>query len=127
MLPALRSQGFAALRRDERDGGAVGAEAEDAADFADGNAGDGAGQTDGGWSGEKEFVVFASVEGMGEGCGWVDGQGVQIDFGGYAGFFTEVGEIGGKAVAKVDGGGGHVVADQPEALGYAGLRVKMRG
>jgi hypothetical protein len=55
------------------------------------------------------------------------GRASGVDLGGYAGFFAEVGEVGGEAVAEVDGGGGQAVADQPEALGDAGLGVEVRG
>ena len=74
MLPALGIQRLAALRGDERDGGAVGAEWEDEADLGDEDSGDFAGKAGGGPGGEEEFVVFSAVEGLGEGCGWVDGQ-----------------------------------------------------
>lgn len=127
MLPALGFQRLAALRSDERDGGAVGAERKDAADSGDGNAGDFAGKAGGGRGGEEEFVVFSAVEGLGEGCGWVDGQGGSIDFGGYAGFLAEAGEIGGEAVAEVEGGRGERVALKPEALIDARLGVEVGG
>ncbi len=78
-------------------------------------------------SGEEQFVVFAAVESLGEGCGRVNGQGGRIDFGGDAGLLAQVGEIGGEAVAEVDGGGGHGVARQPQTLSDAGLREKVRG
>jgi hypothetical protein len=42
--------------------GAVGAGFEDAADWGDGDAGDGAGDFSGWAGGEEEFVVFAAVE-----------------------------------------------------------------
>ena len=107
-------------RCEERDGGAAGSPGEDAADPGDGNAGDFAGQAGSGWSGKEKFVVFAAVEGLGEGCGGVDGQGCGIDLGGYAGFLAEVGKIGGEAVAEVEGGGGQAVARQPQALTRCG-------
>jgi len=57
----------------------------------------------------------------------VDGEQGSVDFGGYARFLTEMSEVGGQAVAEVDGGGGEIVALEPEALRDAGLGVKMRG
>ena len=103
-MPALGIEGLGALRGEKGDGGSVGARGEDAADLGDGDAGDFAWETRRGWNGEKEFVVFSAVEGLGEGCGGVDGELSRVNFGGYAGFFAQVGEIGGEAVTDVDCG-----------------------
>ena len=89
-------------------------------------AGDAARQAGGRRGGEEQFVVFAAVEGLRQGCGRVDGQGGCIDFGGYAGLLAEVGEIGGEAVAEVDGGGGQRAAREPETLSDAGLGEEVR-
>jgi hypothetical protein len=115
-----------ALWGEERDSGAAGAGFKDAADWGDGNAGYSTGDAGCVWGGEEEFVVFSAVEGLGNGCGRVDGEGCGLDLGGYTGLFAEVGEIGGEAVTEVDGGGGQAVADEPEALGDAGLGVEVR-
>jgi hypothetical protein len=95
--------------------------------LGDGNAGDFAGDAGGGWGCEEEFVVFSAVEGLGKGCGGVDGEGGGLDLGGYTGLFAEVDEVGGEAVTEVDGGGGQAVADEPEALGDAGLGIEVGG
>ena len=95
MLPSPRFQRLGALRGEQRDGGLTGAGGEDAADLREGNTGDFARRASSGRGGEEEFVVFSAVEGLGQGCGGVDGQGRGIDFGGYTGLGTEVGEIGG--------------------------------
>jgi hypothetical protein len=57
----------------------------------------------------------------------MDGKESGIDLGGYAGLLAEVGEIGRETVAEIDGGGGEVVALEPEALGDAGLGEEVRG
>jgi hypothetical protein len=57
----------------------------------------------------------------------VDREQGGIDLGGDVGFLAEVGQVGGKAVAEVDGGGGQVTALQPEPLGDARLGVEVRG
>ena len=85
MLPALWFQRLRALRGEQRDGGLAGAEFPDAADQGDWNAGNLAGQAGRGGGGEEQFVVFATVEGLGQGCGRVDGQGRGIDLCGHAG------------------------------------------
>jgi len=77
--------------------------------------------------GKEQFVVFAAMEGLGEGCGCVDGQQGRIDLGGDAGLLAEMSEVGGEAVAQVEGGGGHAVALEPEALTDARLRIEVRG
>ena len=122
----MRYERLGALRGEQRDGGLTGPGREDAADWGDGNAGDCTRQAGGVWGGEEEFIVFAAVEGLGEGCGGMDGQGRGIDFGGYTGFMAEVSQIGGEAVAQVNGRGGQAVALKPDALGDARLRVEVR-
>ena len=57
----------------------------------------------------------------------VDGQGGLVEFGGDSGGLADVGEIGGEAVAEVDGGGGQGMLGEPEALSDARLRVEVRG
>ena len=125
MLPAFGIEGLRALISEQRDGGAVAAGGQDAADSGDGDAGNFFGDAGGGWGGEKQFVVFSAVKGLVEGCAGMDGDQRGIDFGGHAGFLAEVGEVGREAVAEVHGRGGQRMPDQPEALGDAGLRVKM--
>ena len=127
MFPALRLEGTRALRSKQRNVGLAGTPFRDAANSADCNAGYSAGQARCGWGGEEEFVVFSAVEGLGEGCGGMDGKESGIDLGGYAGLLAEVGEIGRETVAEIDGGGGEVVALEPEALGDAGLGEEVRG
>jgi hypothetical protein len=53
----------------------------------------------------------------------VDREQGGIDLGGDVGFLAEVGQVGGKAVAEIDCRGGAAVADEPLALGDAGLGV----
>lgn len=89
---------------EQRNGRLAGAEFRDAADGGDLDAGDFAGKAGCGRGGEEEFVVFAAVDGLGQGCGGVDGQGGSGYLGGYAGLGAEVSEVGGEAVAKVDSG-----------------------
>jgi hypothetical protein len=76
---------------------------------------------------KEEFVVFSAVQGLIERCAGVQGEGGCLDLGVYAGFLADVGQVGGKAVAEVDGGGGQVTALQPEPLGDARLGVEVRG
>ena len=99
MLPAFGIEGLRALISEQRDGGAVAAGGQDAADSGDGAAGNFFGDAGGGWGGEKQFVVFSAVQGVGEGRGGVDGEQGGIDFGSDVGFLAEVGEVGGKAIA----------------------------
>ena len=106
MLPAMRFERLWALLCEEGNDGLPCAPFCDAAYSCHGNAGDGAGLTGGGRSGEEQFVILAAVQSLVESCCRVDGQQSRIDLGGHAGFFAEMGEIGGEAVAQVDGGGG---------------------
>ena len=102
---------MATLRGEEHDGGTVAAGREDATDLGNGDSGNFARQAGRGRNSEKQFVVFSAMEGLLEGRAGVDGEQSDIDFGGYPGFFAEVGKIGGEAVAEVDGGAGQTVAD----------------
>ncbi len=126
-MPAVGVEGLGALRGKEGDCGATGAAREDASDFCNGNASDFLGDAGGCGRGEEEFIVFTAIEGLGEGCGHVEGELSGIHFGGYAGFLAKVGKIGGEAVTEIDGGGGQTVALEPEALANAGLGVEMWG
>src|ERR1035441_2912246 len=127
VLPALRVEGLGALRGEKRYGGPAGAESRDAADSGDGKAGDLAWQAGLRGGGKEEFIVFSAVEGLGQGCAGMNGKQSGIHLGGYSGLLAEVGEVGGEAVAEVDGGGGQTVPYEPEALIDAGLGVKVRG
>ena len=111
MLPALRVKGLCTMRCEKRDGGAAEATFEDTTDLCDWNASDFAGQADSGWGGEEELVVFAAGEGLLQGRGRVNGKGGRVNLSGDAGFFANVGEIGGKAITEVDGGGGRSLVD----------------
>jgi len=126
VLPALGVEGLGALGGEERYGRLAGAESRDAADSGDGDAGDLAGQAGLGGGGKEEFVVFSAMEGLGQGCAGMDGKQSGIDLGGYSGLLAEVGEVGGEAVAEVDGGGSQTVPDEPEALIDTGLGAKVR-
>jgi hypothetical protein len=127
VLPALGVEGLGALGGEERYGGLAGAECRDAADPGYGNAGDLARQAGGRRGSKEEFVVFSAMEGLGQACARKDGKQSGIHLGGYSGLPAEVSEVGGEAVAEVDGGGGQIVSDEPEALIDAGLRVEVRG
>ena len=127
MLPALRFERLGALRGEERHGGLAGAQLCDAADSGDGDAGDRAGQANLRGGGEQKFVVFSAVEGLGQGCGAVDGKLSGVDLGGYARLPAEMGQIGGEAVAQVNGGRSGAVADKPESLADAGLGIEVLG
>src|SRR5215475_10644756 len=100
-------EGFVFLRPQER------------TDAGDGDSGDAARDACYGGRGEEELVVFASVdrgiEGLfaGESVGeLVEGQRARVDLGAHSGGFAEVGEVGGEAVADVDGSGCEVSAEQ---------------
>ena len=127
MLPSVRFEWLGALRREECYDGLACAGFEDAADSGDGDAGDGAGQACADGRCEEQFVVFAAVESLGEGCCRVDGQQGRIDLGGDVGLLAEMSKVGGEAVAQVEGGGGHAAALEPEALPDAWLRIEVRG
>jgi hypothetical protein len=120
-------KGLCALLSEQRNCGLAGAGLHDAADSGDGNPGDLSGQAGRGRGSEEEFVVFPAVEGLGEGCGGMDGDQSRIDLGGYTGLLAEVGQVGGEAVAQVDGGGSGAVLHKPKALPDAGLGVEVRG
>ena len=100
-----------ALGGEERYGRPAGAELCNAADSDDGNAGDLARNAGLGGGGKEEFVVFSAMEGLSHGCARMVGKQSGIDLGGYSGLLAEVGEVGGEAVAEVDGGGGQTVPD----------------
>jgi len=104
VFPAMWLERLRAMLGEQRNGRLAGAEFRDAADGGDLDAGDFAGKAGCGRGGEEEFVVFAAVDGLGQGCGGVDGQGGSGYLGGYAGLGAEVSEVGGEAVAKVDSG-----------------------
>ena len=127
MLPSVRFERLGALRREESNGGLAGAGFEDAADSCDRDAGDGARQAGGEGRGEEQFVVFAAMKSLGERCCRVDGQQGRIDLGSDAGLLAEMSEVGREAVAQVEGGGGHAVALEPEALDDTGLRIEVQG
>lgn len=127
MLPSVRYQRLGALRCEESNGGLACAGFEDAADSCDRDAGDGAGQAGADGRGEEQFVVFAAMKSLGEGCCRVDGQQGRIDLGGDAGLLAEMSEVGREAVAQVEGGGGHAAALEPEALTDTRLRIEVRG
>ena len=132
MLPALRFEGLRALLRKQEDAGLGGAARGHAADAGERDTGDAAREARGGRRGEEQFVVFAAVQGLVERSSGSDGQGGGLDFGGEAGLFAEVHEVGGEAVANIDGGGGGAAALEPEALEpealrNARLRIEVRG
>ena len=95
--------------------------AGDAADFVDRYAGDLGRDAFAGPRGEKEFVVFASVEGLVEVdfvCGLADaGAGNEngFEFGADVTCLADVGEVGGEAVAGVDHGGGEALLAEDAA------------
>jgi hypothetical protein len=116
----------------EGDAWLVGAIGKECADAGDGDSKDTARDACGGRYGEEELVVFASVECGAEGlfrwelcCEGMEGDCGGVDFGSEAGGFAEVGEVGGEAVADVDGGGGEVTAKEGGADVEAGLRVSV--
>jgi hypothetical protein len=108
----------------------VGSIGKECSDSGDGYPGDAAREASGGGRGEEEFVVFASVE-----CGvksLIGGEAAGermerdrggVDLGSEARRFAEVGEVGGEAVADVDGGGGETAAKECGSHVEAGLGV----
>src|SRR5579863_1928657 len=76
--------------------------------------------------GKQQFVIFASVEGLRERGARMNRQKGCIDLCRYARLFAEMGEIGGEAVAEIDGGGGEAAATKRDALGNPRLRKEMR-
>jgi hypothetical protein len=125
MLPAFGNEWFGALRGEQRNGWAIAAERDNTADSGDGDAADLSGNAGIGGGNEEELVVLSAVEGLSEGCSGVDGKQGGVDFGGNVRLLANVGEVGGKAVADVDGGGGCAVTDEPKALRDSGLWVKV--
>ena len=81
--------------------------------------------------GEQEFVVFAAVQGEFEiylvrrlaHAG--PRNGFRFHFGAHAAFFANVGQVGGKAVAGVDHGGGQAFLAKHAAQFNSRLRKKM--
>jgi hypothetical protein len=67
------------------------------------------------------------VEGLGEGCCRVDGQGSRIDLSHYAGLLAEMSKVGGEAIAQIEGGRGQPATLQPETLGNARLGIEVWG
>ncbi len=122
--------GLMAFLVEEGDDGGAAARREEGTDAGDGDAGEGAGKARAGAGGEEQLVVFATVEGVGEGAGsavtggeGMEGEAGNVDLGGDAGLLAEVQQIGGEAVAQVDAGGdeGGVTAAEGTAEGEAGL------
>ena len=127
VFPALRLERLAAFSGTQRNGRTGFGSAKNAADAGDGNSGDGAGDMCAGRGGKEELVIFAAMKGLGQGGGGMEREPGGVDLGGDARFLAEVGEIGGEAVAQVDGGGGKAASLEKEALGEARLGVEMRG
>ncbi len=101
------------------------ARGQNPANLRDVNAFDARGDAGGGRRGEEQLVVFSAVENL-SGCrGRGEGQGGSVKLRGDAGFGAEMGEIGGEAVAQVDGGSGQTVAREPKALREARRGKKM--
>ena len=67
------------------------------------------------------------MEGLVQCGGGMEGETDGIELGGDAGFLAEMGEIGGEAVAQIDGGGGKAAALEIKSLGKVRLRVEMGG
>ena len=111
MLPALREQadGFA-LFGNKGDGGGASLCRHHAADGMDGDAAEGFRQAFCGGSGEEELVIVAAVEGLFEGSARAEGNGCSVEFGVEVGFFAEVEQVGGEAVADVNAGRGEFSA-----------------
>ncbi len=128
VLPAAGGEwGAATGGVDERDGLSAG----ERADARDADARNGARKAQGGRSGEEQLVVLATVQGEGEWVGSLRGKRMNRQRGGFnlradAGFAAEVGEVGGEAVAEVDGGGGEAAAQQGKAHRKARLRIELR-
>ena len=101
--------------------------AKNAADAGDGNSGDGPGDMRAGRGGKQELVIFAAIEGLGQGGGGMEREPGGVYLSGDARFLAEMGEIGGEAVAQVNGGGGKSASLEKEALGQAWLGIEMRG
>ena len=80
MLPAAGSERLTALRGNERDLRPAFPRAHHAADACDGNACDTARHARGWRSGEEEFVILTSVEGLSQCCAGMDGQRRGFDF-----------------------------------------------
>lgn len=127
MLPALWTERLAALRSDKRDRWPAGSARKDAANPGDPDSADAARNARGSGCRKEQFVVFSAVEGLRESGGGVDGEHGGFNFGGYGGLLTDVGEVGGEAVAQIDGGRGHGAPLEPEALGDTRLGKEMRG
>ena len=126
VLPAARREGLRSVRSDEANLRHAGAGSNDAADEGDGNAGNAPGKTGRRRRGEKQLIIFAAVERLREGCSGVDGQGISIELSVDAGFVAKVREVGGEAVAQVDGRGCQRMAGEPETLRQTGLGEEMR-
>src|ERR1700690_111633 len=83
--------------------------------------------------GEQQFVVLTAVEGhiQSNRAGRLSHQRTRdecgLNFGAHAAFFTEVAEVGGEAVAKVDHGGGQTAPAQELTDSYPGLGVEVAG
>jgi hypothetical protein len=67
------------------------------------------------------------VEGLGEGCCRVDGQGSRIDLSRYAGLLAEMSKVGGESVAHIESCRGQAATLQPETLGNARLGIEVWG
>ncbi len=127
MLPSARFERLRALWGNQCHRRPACAGSQNAADASHWDAGDGAGQAGGGWSGEEQFVVLASVEGLSQICSQTKRQERRIDLGGHAGFLAEMSQISGEAIAQVEGGGCQAMALQPKSLGNARLGIEVRG
>jgi hypothetical protein len=117
---------------EERDARFIFARAVKCADAGDGDSGDAAGDASLCRGGEEEFVVFSSVECGGEGlfgrellCEGVEGDGRGVELCAEVGGFAEVSEVGGEAVAEVDGGVGETATEEGGSDSESGLRVEV--
>ena len=111
MRPALWLQaGGLAFLRDQGDGRIASLPGQHLADGVNGDAADSCRDGMPGWSGEEELVIVAAVEGLFEGGARAEGNGCSVEFGVEVGFFAEVEQVGGEAVADVNAGRGEFSA-----------------
>ena len=122
MFPSVGFKRELALWGDKGDERASFAGAEDAADACDGDSSDGLRDAGRGWGGEEKLVVLSAVQGLLLGGAGADRQASGIDLGGDGRLGAEMGEVGGEAVAEVDGCRGQTAAKQRLSDFEAGLR-----
>jgi hypothetical protein len=124
VLPSARFERFESVALAQYNARFIGTAANDTTNLGDRHAVDRARNASFTHCREQEFVIFAAMQSLNLRRAASDRQ--IVDLRSDSGFFAQMGEIGGEAIAQVDGRGCSAMFLQPQALSEAWLRVEVR-